>query len=259
MSCAPVSDAGTTVDAVLGGRLKLRQPRRGHRVGHDAILLAAATGGGYGERAVEFGAGVGAVGLAVASRNPGMRLTLVEIDPALCALARENIELNRFADRITVLTRDVTRPDLFGVDALPAGAADRVLMNPPFNDPVRQNVSPDPSRALAHAAPSGALMHWLASAERALRPNGVLTLIWRSDGLAQVLDALARNFGSIAVLPVHPKPNAPAIRVLIRAGKGASGPLAMLPGLELNDTGGRPSAAAEEILRGGAVLPLATL
>ena len=30
-------------DAVLGGRLVLRQPLRGHRVGHDAILLAAAT------------------------------------------------------------------------------------------------------------------------------------------------------------------------------------------------------------------------
>jgi tRNA1(Val) A37 N6-methylase TrmN6 len=248
--------ADTTLDAVLGGRLKLRQPRRGHRVGHDAILLAAATGGGYGERAVEFGAGVGAAGLAVASRNPGMRMTLVEIAPALCALARENVELNKFADRITVLTRDVTRPDLFGVDALAAAAADRVLMNPPFNDPARQNVSPDPGRALAHAAPADALPHWLASAERALKPNGVLTLIWRADGLAQVLDVLSRDFGNVTVLPIHPRPNAPAIRVLVRAGKGERGPIAMLPGLELNDTSGRPSAAAEEILRDGAVLPL---
>ena len=249
--------ADTTLDAVLGGRLRLRQPRRGHRVGHDAILLAAATGGAYGERAVEFGAGVGAAGLAVASRNPGMRLTLVEIDPVLCALARENVELNRFADRITILARDVTRPDLFGVDALQAGAADRVLMNPPFNDPARQNISPDPGRALAYAAPADALPLWLGSAERALKPNGILTLIWRADALAQVLDALARDFGAIAVLPVHPRPNAPAIRVLVRAGKGERGPLAILPGLELNDANGRPSAAAEEILREGAVLPLA--
>jgi tRNA1(Val) A37 N6-methylase TrmN6 len=257
MSDAATAD--TTLDAVLGGRLKLRQPRRGHRVGHDAILLAAVTGGAYGEHAVEFGTGVGAAGLAVASRNPGMRLTLVEIDPALCALARENIELNRFTDRMTVLTRDVTRPDLFGVDALPAGAADRVLMNPPFNDPAQQNVSPDPSRALAHAAPAADLALWLGSAERALKPNGVLTLIWRADGLPQVLNALARNFGSVTVLPVHPRPNAPAIRVLVRAEKGGRSPLAVLPGLELNEAGGRPSAAAEEILREGAVLPLARL
>jgi tRNA1(Val) A37 N6-methylase TrmN6 len=50
-----------------------------------------------------------------------------------------------------------------------------------------------------------------------------------------------------------------AIRVLVRAQKGGRDPLAMLPGLELNDAGGRPSAAAEEILREGAALPLALL
>jgi tRNA1(Val) A37 N6-methylase TrmN6 len=252
-----MNDLATTLDAVLGGRLRLRQPRRGHRVGHDAILLAAATGGGYGERAVEFGAGVGAAGLAVASRNPGMRVTLVEIDPALCALAAENAILNGFADRITVLTRDVTRPDLFGVDALAAGTADRVMMNPPFNDPARQNISPDAARALAHAAPAQALLHWVGAAARALKPNGVLTLIWRADGLAAVLDALGREFGAITVLPVHPRPSGAAIRVLVRAGKGERAPLALLPGLILNDADGRPSAAAEEILREGAVLPLA--
>ena len=41
-------------DAVLDGRLILRQPRRGHRVGHDAILLAAATDARAGERAVDL-------------------------------------------------------------------------------------------------------------------------------------------------------------------------------------------------------------
>jgi hypothetical protein len=33
----------------------------------------------------------------------------------------------------------------------------------------------------------------------------------------------------------------------------------MLPGLELNDAQGRPSAAAEAVLRAGGVLPLANL
>ena len=74
MSCG--RDAGgpqpaMTDDAVLGGRLRLRQPRRGHRVGHDAILLAAATDARAGDRAVELGAGVGAAGLALARRVAG--------------------------------------------------------------------------------------------------------------------------------------------------------------------------------------------
>ena len=44
MSCARNKHervAETTLDAALGGRLELRQPRRGHRFGHDALLLAA--------------------------------------------------------------------------------------------------------------------------------------------------------------------------------------------------------------------------
>ena len=34
---------GLTEDAFLGGKLRLRQPKSGHRAGHDAMLLAAAT------------------------------------------------------------------------------------------------------------------------------------------------------------------------------------------------------------------------
>ena len=93
----------TSEDAVLGGRLRLRQPLRGHRVGHDAILLAAATGGRAGEQAVDLGAGVGAAGLALAVRVGGLKVTLVEIDAALCALAADNARLNRLDDRVRAL------------------------------------------------------------------------------------------------------------------------------------------------------------
>ena len=47
-------------------------------------------------------------------------------------------------------------------------------------------------------------------------------------------------------------PDAPAIRVLVRARKGSRAPLALLPGLMLNDADGKPTAEAEAILRGGA-------
>jgi tRNA1(Val) A37 N6-methylase TrmN6 len=91
------TDTDTTENAVLGGRLRLRQPRRGHRVGHDAILLAAATGARPGDHLVDLGAGVGAAGLAVAARVPGTRMTLVERDPVLAALAAGNAERNGWA------------------------------------------------------------------------------------------------------------------------------------------------------------------
>src|SRR5471032_2539623 len=93
-------------DAVLGGRLRLRQPLRGHRVGHDAILLAAATGGRSGELAVDLGAGVGAAGLVLGARVEGLKVTLVEIDQVLCQLAVDNARLNGLETRVRAFALD---------------------------------------------------------------------------------------------------------------------------------------------------------
>ncbi len=249
----------TSEDAVLGGRLLLRQPLRGHRVGHDAILLAAATGGRASEQAIDLGAGVGAAGLALAARVGGLAVTLVEIDVALCALAAENARLNRLDKRVRVLCLDAENRQALAAAGLLPGGIDRVLMNPPFNDPSRQNVSPDPRRRLAHAGPPGLLPRWVATAAWLLADQGVLTLIWRADALSEVLRALADDFGSIAVLPVLPRPQAPAIRVLVRAVKAGRAAQVDYPGLILNDEHGRPTAAAEAVLRGGETLGITEL
>jgi tRNA1(Val) A37 N6-methylase TrmN6 len=133
-----------TQDAVLGGALRLRQPRRGHRVGHDAVLLAAACPAQGGEHVVDLGAGVGAAGLAVAARACDTAVTLVEIDPKLAALAAENAQLNGLAARVKSIALDVVAPArAFAAAGLDPESVARVLMNPPFNDPVRQKTSPD--------------------------------------------------------------------------------------------------------------------
>jgi tRNA1(Val) A37 N6-methylase TrmN6 len=248
--------ADVSEDAVLGGRLILRQPRRGHRVGHDAILLAAACSARPRHRLIDLGAGVGAAGLAVARRIDDLAATLVEVDPALAALARENAERNGLGEHVRAVCLDVAAPaDAFAAAGLQAGAADHVLMNPPFN--AAHNPSPDRGRRLAHAATHDAPFLWVDVAARLLRPAGVVTLIWRADGLDVVLEALSGDFGAATVLPVHPKPDAPAIRVLLRAVKASRAPLALLPGLFLADEDGRPSPEAEAVLRGGALLDLA--
>jgi len=246
-----------TDDAVLGGRLRLLQPRRGHRFGHDAILLAAAVPARAGEQAVELGAGVGAAGLALALRVPGLRVTLADIDPALVSLASANAERNGLAGRVAAVVADATWPParLAGAGLAP-GCARHVLMNPPFNDPAAAQASPDAARARAHMAEKETLAAWLRTAALLLDAQGTVTLIWRADGLGAVLAALA-GFGSIAILPVHPRPDAAAIRILVRAAKDSRAPQRLLPGLVLNDADGRPSAAAEAVLRDAVPLALA--
>src|ERR1700682_1131630 len=95
-----------TEDAFLGGQLRLRQLKSGHRAGHDAMLLAAATPARPSDRLVDFGAGVGAAGFAVAKRVAGVKLVLVEIDSELAGLARGNAASNAIAADVVVL--DVT-------------------------------------------------------------------------------------------------------------------------------------------------------
>lgn len=245
-----------TEDAFLGGRLRLRQPRKGHRAGHDAMLLAAATDARPGELVVEFGAGVGAAGLALASRIKGIDLTLVDVDERFVALAQENAALNGIECRAVVL--DVAaKADAFSGAGLAPDSADRVLINPPFNDAGRHQPSPDLGRRAAHEAGPSTLESWIHAARRLLRPGGRLTLIWRADGVGDILAALDRGFAGIAVLPVHPKPGAAAIRVLVQAEKGSGAPLTLLPGLVLNGEAGKPAARTEAVLRGEETLRLA--
>jgi tRNA1(Val) A37 N6-methylase TrmN6 len=241
-------------DAVLGGRLILRQPLRGHRVGHDAILLAAATGVKSDEHAVEFGAGVGAAGLGVALREPTLKVTLIEIDSDLASLAQENAVRNGLADRVRVITADVEQ-----LDAAMQNTADRVLMNPPFNDPRRHNLSPDPRRRRAHVADAGLLQRWIESATRVVRVGGVLTLIWRADDLEGVLAALRPAFGDVGVLPIFPRAGAAPIRVLVRAVKGSGWTRREYAALVLNDAAGQPTSEAEAVLRHAGTLALAEL
>lgn len=248
--------ADTTEDMFLGGQLRLRQPRRGHRAGHDAILLAAATPAQPGQRVVEFGAGIGAAGLSVARRVAGIDLVLVEIDTTLAALAQANAAANRLQVRVAAL--DVAAAaEVFAASDLGPDSADAVMMNPPFNDATRHRASPDPARQAAHVATDDTLAIWIHAARRVLKSGGVLTLIWRADGLPDVLAALGRGFGSIQVLPVHPRPQAPAIRILVSAIKGGRAPLLLHPALSLQMTNGEPDPGMQAILNGRAALPLA--
>src|SRR5688572_28538585 len=164
-NCGPMTDPmdglmeGFTEDAFLGGRLRLRQPKSGHRAGHDAMLLAAATPARPGDRVVEFGAGVGAAGLAVAKRVAGIHLVLVEIDGELAELARGNAASNAVPADVVVL--DVaTAAEALAAAGLGPDSADVVLMNPPFHDPARHRASPDKARKDAHVATSATLESW---------------------------------------------------------------------------------------------------
>src|SRR5262245_19990467 len=153
---------GTTDDAILGGRLKLLQPREGHRAGHDAILLAAAAP--KANLVLDLGAGVGTAGLALLTRKVASMVTLVEIDPKLSDLSSQNAARNGFGDSVRILHGDITNDLPLQMDAY-----DLVIMNPPFNDADTQRASPNASRAQAHVTDTNAVERWISRASRHLK------------------------------------------------------------------------------------------
>ena len=245
-----------TEDAFLGGQLRVRQLKSGHRAGHDAVLLAAATAARAGDRVADLGAGAGVAGFAVARRVAGIDLVLVEIDAALADLARANADANAIHADVIVLDVEADAA-AFAAAGLAPDSVNAVLMNPPFNDPARHRASPDTARGIAHMATATTLSKWIHAARRILKSRGVLTLIWRADGVAEVLAALDHGFGSMQVLPVHGDARGPANRILVRATKGGRAPTQIHPSLLLNDESGVPNKKVQEILAGKGSLPLA--
>lgn len=241
-----------TSNSILGGRVILRQPAAGYRVAIDPILLAAACPAAAGETIVDLGCGIGTAALCVATRVSGVQCVGVDLQPALVDLAQENARANGLQDRVRFLLGDILDP------ALPiyAEPADQVIVNPPYLKRGQATVSENPIKALATVEGEADLKAWIKAAARAAKPGGRATFIHRADRLPELLAAFAVQFGGIVILPLHPKENVPAQRVIVSGRLGQRGPAVLSPGLILHQANGAFTAAAQRILRDGASLPL---
>jgi tRNA1(Val) A37 N6-methylase TrmN6 len=238
-------------DALLGGRVRLLQPAKGHRAGTDAVLLAAAAPLAAGDVVCDVGAGTGAVGLMAAARVR-VRVVLVERDPALAELCRKNLALNGLDGEVAVA--DILDRASRRSAGLRELGADCVLTNPPFLEEGRARRSPDSVRAAAHMLPPDGLDAWVDACAGLLKGNGRFVLVHRADRVGDCLAALGKRFGGVNLRLVHPRTDEPATRLLLSAVKGSRAPLTVAPPLILHEASGRFTPEAERLHRGEAAL-----
>jgi len=263
MASAPNSDeTDMTRDAFLGGKVYVCQPKRGrHRAGLDAVYLAAALPEGTKGHVVDLGAGVGTAGFCAAARLPGISVTLVELDNTVLSLAERALEdpaNAAFADRVSLLEADITaKGSLRHAAGLSPSMADHAIMNPPYYEADRFRASPNSARADAHMLDERGLEPWAKTATDIVKEGGSLTVIFRADGLLDLLSVLKGRFGSIDVIPLRPRPDAAASRVLIRAIRASKAPMQLLPGFVLHEGDGSDfTRQSRRVMRDGEGLGL---
>ncbi|MFM9849443.1 MAG: tRNA1(Val) (adenine(37)-N6)-methyltransferase [Hyphomicrobiaceae bacterium] len=248
-----------TDDACLGGARLILPPKRSDRAGLDAVLLAAACPARGGENVVDAGAGVGTVGLCVARRVEDVRVTLVEMEPELADLARQNVERNGLAVRVAVVDADVRdggRPFHAEAGGLTAGAFAHAVANPPYLSAGDGTEPTNRLKAAAHSMPGDDLDQWVRFLATALTGDGTATMIHRADALRPLLGAFDSRFGAIKVFPIFPREGMAANRIIVHGVKGSRAPLQILPGLVLHGDAHEFRPQAEAILRDGAALML---
>jgi tRNA1(Val) A37 N6-methylase TrmN6 len=243
-------DEHTCESLLLGGRVRILQPKEGYRAGMDAALLAAAVGAKPDERILDAGCGPGAALLQAAYRAPSARFVGVERDVVALDLARRNIMLNGLEPSAEALAGDVDT----GFKALGLAPFDVAFANPPFFDDPTGLRGPHPAKQEAWLA-DGGLKAWTKFLSKAVREGGRIVVIHRADRLADLLALLGEGAGSFRIRPIHPFADQPAKRVLVQALKTGKAPLVLLPPLVMHDCkGAKHTPEADAILRGDSAL-----
>jgi tRNA1(Val) A37 N6-methylase TrmN6 len=246
----------TTCDAFLDGRIQLRQPAKGFRSGLDAVFLAAACPAASDSSVLEAGCGAGAASLCLLARVNAIKVTGIEADSALAALARQNAAANGFAGTFDIKEADLTGPwSVLEAAGLHREGYDHAIANPPFYVQGRARLSKDGRNARSRSMQEGGLDQWLRFLAAAVKPGGTVTVIHTVEALPQLLNAFEGRFGALRIVPLYPKSAAPAIRIVLCGIKGNRAPLTLLPGIVLHEDDGAPSKAAKAILRDGGRLP----
>jgi tRNA1(Val) A37 N6-methylase TrmN6 len=242
-----------TEDRLLGGRIVIRQPADGYRVGIDPLLLAASVTASVGGRVLDVGCGVGAAALAVAVRVAGALVTGLDQDRTAVGLAAANAQATGVADRAHFYICNLRSLPV----RLSPGIFDHVITNPPHHAEGTGRVPANAHKAQSTIEGEVSLAEWLQFCVKMARPKGAVTVIHRADRLHEVLAALDGRLGELTIFPFWPGGSGEkaAKRVLVRGRRSVSGPLGLLPGLVLHAADGSFTEAAEAILRHGGPLP----
>ncbi|PKN11478.1 MAG: SAM-dependent methyltransferase [Deltaproteobacteria bacterium HGW-Deltaproteobacteria-4] len=226
----PLLHPDETLDTLGYGKLQIIQPRQGFRVTIDPVLLASFTRIKAGERWIDLGCGSGVLPLLLASREAGIQMTGIEIDPASADQACRNILLNNLEKQIDIIPGDLR--DLRKSHA--AQSLDGVITNPPYRRPESGRISIGEQRSTARHELHGSLDDFLDASHYLLKNGGRFYAIYLAERIPELLIKMsAKMIEPKRLRCIHPRRENAANLVLIEGRRNGRPGLTIEPPLFL--------------------------
>ncbi len=232
---APILKDGEHLEP-LGGGISVIVSKE-NRFSTDTVLLAGFSLPKKHERAVEFGAGCGAVSLIWCRETPPRSVTAVEIQPDAADMMKRSVKLNSLEHLVSVFNADLRA--LKGT--LPFGEFDLCAMNPPYKIGGGGIVNSEQAKRIARHETECTLDDITKAASCVLRFGGRFCICQRPERLSDVIISM-RNAGiEPKMLRLIQQRQGKAPKLFLMEGRrgGSSGGLVVLPTLFIeNEDGG---------------------
>lgn len=234
-----------TLDAALGGKVRIFQPAKGFRFSVDAILLARFAAQAKVERAVDLGCGCGVAGLCLLALNGAESLSGMEIQRPLVDMAKRNADLNALSDRAAFFCFDLGDFKR----GMPVRRADLVIANPPYRSLSSTRLSPEPTVNISKCEVKGNFLLFSQAAAELLTKGGRYASVYPAERLGYALESLsAAELTPIRLRFLHPRQGEPASLILLEGIKKGKGSLTVEAPLFLHCEKGSDRKYSEEAL-----------
>jgi tRNA1(Val) A37 N6-methylase TrmN6 len=227
-------------DGVEPNHLVVDQPKAGYRYTLDPILLGFFIHLGRRERVIDFGSGVGVIGLVLASIFTDAVISGIEIQKELYEASLKNIQSNGLDNRVESQLGDFRRVgDYFRLSSFTTAVS-----NPPYHFADDGRVSQNSGVAIAKHEIAGGIKDVIEGSAVVLKKGGNLSTIFPANKYQYLTDLLIDGGFSIKrVRFVHSKKHLKSKAVMVESILGkvkisSQSPTIMEPLIVHNEDGG---------------------
>ena len=245
---SPLAQGGLAPSTATGPwDLTLQQSSDGYRFALEVFLLADFVPSVPAAPLIDLGTGCGVVALLLARRFPALRITGLELQQTLAALAQRNVVCNDLCGRVEIIRGDICQvPTLFA-----GGTFGTVVCNPPYRAVGHGRLNPHPEKAVARHELALSLPQLAQAARHLLYRRGRYVMVYHPSRMVE----LCAQFAALRLRPrrlrmVHATVQAPATMVLVEAIRDGRDALTVMPPLYVYATDGSYSAEMQDIFHG---------